>query len=136
MLNQWTWMGGSSTGGGFTGSYGTIGVPAVTNVLGSREISNNMVIDSSNNMMIRPVRGLSSQGVDELWRPNAWLQCPKGETKLSPIENGCYLCAAGRYGNITGEGRPFCAGTITHIQPYNTNHYHPPSSFFLLHARS
>jgi hypothetical protein len=90
--------------------------------MGNRLVSGGLLIDSSNNMMVRGV--LSSVdskyygsgafclfprafvvrivtpcviGIDEIWRPNEWLRCAAGQTKPSIAENACFDCPPGTW---------------------------------------
>ena len=72
-LNEWTWMGGSSTLGSNTGApgvYGTLGIPASGNVPGSRSGASSWT-DKSGNLWLFGGLGYDSNGVsgdlNDLW---------------------------------------------------------------------
>jgi N-acetylneuraminic acid mutarotase len=73
---EWTWVSGSSTLGSFDGQpgvYGTLGVPAASNVPGGR-VSAVSWIDSSSNLWLFGGNGYDSTGMDsylnDLWEFN------------------------------------------------------------------
>jgi N-acetylneuraminic acid mutarotase len=70
--NEWTWMAGSSTaGGGNSGVYGTLGVPAAGNLPGSRDPAGSWT-DGSGNFWIFGGAGTDGRGysgyLNDLWR--------------------------------------------------------------------
>jgi hypothetical protein len=79
-LNEWTWMGGSSTVGsncdiygdcGLAGAYGTLGTPATGNIPGSR-VSASAWTDSSGNLWLFGGQAFDSNdtkgSTNDLWR--------------------------------------------------------------------
>ena len=106
-LNEWTWMGGSSTLGSNTGApgvYGTLGIPASGNVPGSRSGASSWT-DKSGNLWLFGGLGYDSNGVsgdlNDLWEFNsstnewAWM----GGSSLISSGNG-------------GFGQPGVYGTL------------------------
>jgi N-acetylneuraminic acid mutarotase len=111
---QWAWMGGSDTlfqAGGEPGVYGSIGVPAVTNIPGSRWWATSWT-DSSSNLWLMGGWGYDAKGktgyLNDLWMfspaSNQWtwvsgsstLSCvPNADPGLPPVCGG-----SGVYGTL------------------------------------
>jgi N-acetylneuraminic acid mutarotase len=108
--NQWAWMGGSSTIdpglGGRPGVYGTIHVPAPSNVPGSRMLANSW-LDSSGNFWLFGGAGYDSEFdidgyLNDLWEftssTNEWTW--RGGSSILPCNN------CGEYGAYGTLGLP------------------------------
>jgi hypothetical protein len=102
---EWTWMGGSSTIGGFygpSGVYGTQGIPAATNVPGGRLDAVSWV-DASGNLWLFGGNGVDSTGtggqLNDLWKyvpsatgdPGEWTWM-SGSTTLGPFDGQSGVC--------------------------------------------
>ncbi len=75
--DEWTWMGGSSTGGASSGVYGTQGTPAVTNVPGGRHQSVSWT-DASGNLWLFGGYGYAATGNPDAGELNdLWEYSPK-----------------------------------------------------------
>jgi N-acetylneuraminic acid mutarotase len=88
--NQWTWMGGGSTGpanNGNPGVYGTLGVPAAGNIPGGREYASSWT-DSSGHFWLFGGAGIDAAGnasyLNDLWEfnlaTNQWAWMGGGST--------------------------------------------------------
>jgi hypothetical protein len=125
LARAWTYWSGGST----TINVATIYSGAST-LMGARWARNSMVIDHSNNMLIRTGRGRGTSvtaatptgWIDEIWSPSIWFRCAPGTYKASVTATGCTLCPSGTFGSASGEGRTTCEGIcpIGHYCPTGT----------------
>ncbi|MFZ1084338.1 MAG: kelch repeat-containing protein [Terracidiphilus sp.] len=96
--NQWTWMGGNSVSSQ-AGEYGTLGVPASTNIPGSRMMASNWT-DSSGNLWLFGGAGFDANGnyghLNDLW-------------EFNPITNQWTWMSGSSTGNTLGEYGPYTA---------------------------
>ena len=114
VLNQWTWMGGSSTlptNSIVAGVYGTLGVPATGNIPGSRYLAATWT-DSSGNLWLFGGQGYDSKGLigslNDLWKFNpstnlwAWMGGSSGGGCAS---GSCSSPGVNTYSGSVPEGR-------------------------------
>jgi N-acetylneuraminic acid mutarotase/sugar lactone lactonase YvrE len=125
--NEWTWMGGNSVdspNAGYPGIYGSVGVPATTNIPGSRYSSVGWT-DSSGNLWLFGGSGFDSTGhngeLNDLWEytpsSNEWTWISGSVTDHSGdyncSDNGTICGQVGIFGTLDSPAAGNTPGGIT-----------------------